>query len=79
MDRIQVANIVASILRREGVHDDATSHIWDRLVDGLTRDSKQELATLYGMLQPDDHNLIFIRDGKVSSPKEPGAVAYRKV
>lgn len=79
MDRIQVANLVTSILIREGVHEDAATHIWDRLVDGLARDSKQELAALYGMLQPDDHNLVFIRDGKVSSPKEPGAVAYRKV
>lgn len=79
MDRIQVANLVTAILIREGVHEDAAAHIWDRLVDGLARDTKQELAALYAMLRPDDSQFIFIRDGKVSSPKEPGAVAYRKV
>lgn len=79
MDRIQVANLVTAILIREGVHEDAAAHIWDRLVDGLARDTKQELAALYGMLRPEDDQFIFIRDGRVSSPKEPGAIAYRKV
>jgi hypothetical protein len=79
MDRIQIANLVVSMLVREGMHEDAAAHIWDRLVDGLAKDTKQELAALYGMLQPHDASLIFIRDGRVSSPKEPGAIAYRKV
>jgi hypothetical protein len=76
---MQVANLVVSMLIREGVHENAAAHIWDRLVDGLSRDSDQELASLYGMLQPDDPNYIFIKDGKVSSPKEPGTIAYRRV
>lgn len=79
MDRITVANTVGSILIRAGVHETAVQHIWDRLVDGLAHDSEQELATLYAMLRPDESDFVFIRDGKVSSPKEPGAIAYRRV
>lgn len=79
MDRITVANAVSSILIKEGVHEDAVQHIWDRLVDGLSKDSKQELANLYAMLRPDDSNYVFIKDGRIASPKEAGATAYRKV
>ncbi len=79
MDRMQVASTVGNILKEAGVHESAVQHIWDRLVDGLTNDSEQELAILYAMLQPSDSNFIFIKDGKITSPKEPGAVAYRMV
>jgi hypothetical protein len=77
--RIQVANEIGTILLRAGVQEDAVSHIWDRLVDGLARDSIQELAILYGLIRPDEFTTVFIKDGKITSPKEPGAVAYRKV
>jgi len=76
---MQVANEIGSILLRAGVPKDAVSHIWDRLVDGLARDSSQELATLYALIRPDEFTTVFIKDGKITSPKEPGAVAYRKV
>lgn len=79
MDRVTVANTVGSILIRAGVHETAVQHVWDRLVDGLADDTGQELTALYAMLRPEDDQFIFIRDGRVSSPKEPGAVAYRKV
>lgn len=78
-NRIQVANEIGSILRQAGVQEDAISHIWDRLVDGLARDSSQELAILYALIRPDEFTTVFIKDGKITSPKEPGAVAYRKV
>jgi hypothetical protein len=78
-NRMQVANEIGTILLRAGVQEDAVSHIWDRLVDGLARDSGQELAILYGLIRPDEFTTVFIKDGKITSPKEPGAVAYRKV
>lgn len=79
MDRIDVADAIEHILIKAGIHEAAVQHIWDRLVDGLAHDSQQELATLYAMLRPDESDFVFIRDGKVSSPKEPGAIAYRRV
>lgn len=79
MDRVDVANAIEHILIKAGVNETAVQHIWDRLVHGLAHDSEQELATLYAMLRPEDNEFIFIRDGKVSSPKEPGAIAYRRV
>lgn len=79
INRMHVANEVIHILRRGGVPEPALSHIWDRLLDGLSDDTDQELTTLYAMLRPDDSSLIFLKDGKMSSPKEPGAVAYRRV
>jgi hypothetical protein len=79
MDRFTVAGEVTKILDVAGIPKDAQMHIWDRLVDGLSKDSEQELAALYAMLRPDDSKFIFIRDGRVSSPKEPGAIAYRRV
>jgi|LakMenE18May11ns_1017448.scaffolds.fasta_scaffold9898370_1 hypothetical protein len=79
MHKLTVANEIENILTRAGINETAVQYIWDRLVDGLSEDSEQELATLYAMLRPDDSRFIFIRDGKVSSPKEPGAIAYRRV
>jgi len=79
MDRITVANVIGNMLLRQGVNESAVQHIWDRLVDGFAKDSKQELASLYAMLRPDDSSLVFIKDGKISSPKEPQAIAYRRV
>jgi len=79
MDRYDVANAVISILRKDGVPEDALSHIFDSLVDGLAGDSERELTLLYAMLRPDDSEFVFIRDGRITSPKEAGATAYRKV
>jgi hypothetical protein len=79
MHKLTVANEIENILIRAGINETAIQYIWDRLVDGLSEDSDQELAALYAMLRPDDSRFIFIRDGKVSSPKEPGAIAYRRV
>jgi hypothetical protein len=76
---MDIANGIGTILLRAGVPEHAVSHIWDRLVDGLARDSSQELAILYALIRPDEFTTIFIKDGKITSPKEPGAVAYRKV
>ena len=78
-DRMDIANEIGHILLGAGVQRDAVSHIWDRLVDGLSRDSSQELATLYALIRPDELTTVFIKDGRITSPKEPGAVAYRKV
>lgn len=78
-NRMQVANEIGNILLRAGVQEDAVSHIWDRLVDGLARDSSAELRVLYALLRPDELTTVFIKDGRITSPKEPGAVAYRKV
>jgi hypothetical protein len=79
MDRFTVTDEIITVLEKSGVSQDALQHIWDRLLDGFAHDSEQELAGLYGMLRPSDPNFVFIRDGKVSSPKEPGVVAYRRV
>lgn len=79
MNRYIVAGTVVNILSQAGVNRDALEHIWDRLLDGLAQDTEQELIILYSLLKPEDSSIIFVRDGKVSSPKEPGAVAYRKV
>jgi|TARA_R110000868_G_scaffold185187_4_gene427078 hypothetical protein len=79
VNRMIVSNEIVSVLVQAGINETAVQHIWDRLVDGLSKDSEQELAALYAMLRPDDSKFIFIRDGRVSSPKEPGAIAYRRV
>ena len=78
-DRMDIANEIGTILIRAGVQEHAVSHIWDRLVDGLARDSSQELATLHALVFQNDSSTVFIKDGRITSPKEPGAVAYRKV
>ena len=79
MDRFTVAGEVTKILDVAGIPKDAQMHIWDRLVDGLSKDTKQELANLYALLRPHDDELIFIKNGKLSSPKKAGSIAYRKV
>jgi len=79
MNRFAVAGEVTKILDAFGISQDAQMHVWDRLVDGLSKDTKQELANLYALLRPHDHELIFIKNGKLSSPKKAGSIAYKKV
>lgn len=74
-----IAMKVDDILASQNIPQDARQHIFDRLVDRLAADTAQELAALYGMLVPENSEFVFIREGRVSSPKEPNVIAYRKV
>jgi hypothetical protein len=77
--RMKLAGSVVSILSATGADEDVCNFVYDRLMDGISRDGEQELVLMFALLNPENTDYIFLKDGKTTSPKEVGVTVCRRI
>ena len=77
--RMKLVGSVISILTNAGVDEDVCNFVYDRFMDGISHDSEQELVLVFALLNPENTDYIFLKDGRTTSPKELGVTICRRI
>ena len=76
---MKLAGEVTDVLAKAGIDDDICSYVFDKLVDGMLGEDEEVLINMRVLLNPANKDYVFIKDGKIASPKEVGTTIYRRV